>query len=116
MESLPVINDALAALAAPTEQSLAAIFASDCVFLLPPGPYRIDSLEEFAKWPKSAFMSAGGLHIRQPKERRIGRNTLVSFNWVLSPRDAAAPHLLSGFGTALVLEGKVIHLHLSINA
>lgn len=113
-----VVKEALASIQSFDLAQQQKCFDPDSSFFLGQNAYRIDSLSSFQAASK-AFFDAGGrivhMDIRQPRVVQLQDGALVSFHFAQRQEIGQASVGTTGRGTALVVNGVVVHLHLGDN-
>lgn len=86
---------------------------------MPPGPYRIEGLEQYSEIVER-LQSLGSvlqyLHIRQPDVTRISEDSeFITFHYTSRSMAEGIPLPSHGYCTVIVIKGKIRHLHLFRN-
>lgn len=117
MDTVEFLKGALVAISTGNREPIEKFFAEDCCFQVPTGPYRVDSVAEYLE-VVSRHSRLGAtleyLHVRQPRVISLdGTTEAVAFNWVSRSSLDGVISSGVGYGTAVLAESKVRHLHIT---
>lgn len=119
MDYSAFVKKALIAASTGDKDKLSSYFHTDTTLFLPPGPYRIEGLEQYSEIVER-LRSLGSvlqyLHIRQPDVIQLSENSdLITFHFTSRAMAEGIPLPSHGYCTVIIIKGKIRHLHLFRN-
>lgn len=119
MDYSAFVKKALITASTGDKNKLSSYFHADTTLFLPPGPYRIEGLEQYSEIVErlqSLGIVLQYLHIRQPTVISISEDSaFITFHFTSRAMAEGIPLPSLGYCTVIVIKGKIRHLHLSRN-
>ncbi len=116
--TVKLLASALASLQSNDMAAQQELFDPKASFFLGQNAYRVDDLAAFQQASRS-FFDAGGrfvhIDIRQPRSVELKDGALVSFHYAQRLEIGQVSTGTTGKGTAVIVGGRVLHLHMSEN-